>query len=199
MIGKDKRASISHHIVLTGFMGVGKSTVGRLLASLLNLKFSDLDQVIEAQVGSKVCEIFQTSGEAFFREKESEVLGQLLREDAQVIALGGGAFLNPGNLKEIKPRGLTIYLKASIPTLCSRLNRQDPEQRPLLLSHEGLDQKTQVQNLLRQRESLYGLADFWVDTDEKQPEQVAHDILKLISFVPQTQEESSGGEGGHCA
>lgn len=167
---------MSHLIFLTGFMGAGKSTVGQILAQKLNQEFSDLDQLIERQVGLKVAEIFQRHGEAFFREKESLVLRGLCRGDSQVIALGGGAFLRESHREEMKKSGITIYLKASFPVLCGRLKGQDFKQRPLLQGMNALEESTELQELFKQRENLYAQADWIIPTEGKSPGDVALEI-----------------------
>ena len=174
---------MSKLIFLTGFMGVGKSTVGQILAQKLSREFSDLDQLIERQEGLKVFEIFQKHGEAYFREKESLVLHGLCRGNSQVIALGGGAFLKESHREEMKKSGLSIYLKASFPVLCERLRGQDFKQRPLLQQIDVLEDSVELQQLLKQREGFYEQADWIISTDGKSPQDVALEIYSWIKDI----------------
>ncbi|NBU20434.1 shikimate kinase [bacterium] len=180
MIGKNINL-LFNRVFLIGFMGVGKSTLGRILAQKLGYAFLDLDLYIEEKLGMRVCEIFQTHGEAFFRGKESEALTQIIQEkDHVVVALGGGAFLRDSFRQVVNSHGVSIYLKASVGTLCSRLLQDNLEQRPLL---RGLDQqrlKFQVEELLEKRLQAYGEASFFVDTDDQGPQELACKIVELI-------------------
>ncbi|MBI4525255.1 MAG: shikimate kinase [Deltaproteobacteria bacterium] len=163
------------NIALTGFMAVGKSSVGRKLASKLKRPFVDLDQAIEEKEGMKVRDIFDRKGEAFFREREKEVLREVLDRDGQVIATGGGAVLDKQNLRLLKNRSLLICLTAPAPTLLRRSG--SGEDRPLLRAH---DRQRKVEEILQQRKELYAQAHICVDTDRLTIEEVVDTILKAI-------------------
>src|SRR5688572_32419312 len=109
------------NIVLTGFMGTGKTLVGRRLAEELGLGFVDIDEAIEKRVGRSVRVIFETQGETAFRALEAEVIGELASRDRTVIATGGGALLNPQNRRNLEKNGILVCLRARTATVLERL------------------------------------------------------------------------------
>ena len=163
------------NIALTGFMAAGKTVVGRRLARVLGWSFVDLDAVIEADEGRAVREIFTSRGEPYFREREKAALGQVLNGAEQVIALGGGAVVDPDNLRLLKERSLLIWLKVSPQTVLSRTGETDD--RPLL---QGPDRLKRIEELSAQRESIYAEADFTLDTDELTVDQVVQRIQQEL-------------------
>ena len=163
------------NIALTGFMAAGKTVVSRRLARSLGWSFVDLDAVIEAGEGLAVREIFASRGERYFREREKAALGQVLEGSEQVIALGGGAVVDPDNLRLLKERSLLIWLKVSPQTVLSRTGETDD--RPLL---QGPDRLQRIQELSAQRESIYAEADFTLDTDELTVDQVVQRIQQQL-------------------
>jgi shikimate kinase len=126
-------------LVLTGFMGAGKSTVGPLVAESLGWQFLDVDQVIEAACAQTVEEIFRERGEAYFRAQERESIARLLQTDRVVIALGGGAIEDPITRSSLlhSPKTCLVFLDAPMPELLARL-RDAPETRPLLRDADDL-------------------------------------------------------------
>ncbi|MGE5304572.1 MAG: shikimate kinase, partial [Alphaproteobacteria bacterium] len=108
------------NIALTGFMAVGKSAVGRTLARKLKRRFIDLDKVVEKAEGMKVRDIFEQKGEAYFRQREKEALAQVLEQDGQIIATGGGVVLDQENVRLLRDRALLICLGASTDVLLER-------------------------------------------------------------------------------
>ena len=163
------------NIALTGFMAAGKTVVSRRLARSLGWSFVDLDAVIEAGEGLAVREIFASRGERYFREREKAALGQVLEGSEQVIALGGGAVVDPDNLRLLKERSLLIRLKVSPQTVLSRTGETDD--RPLL---QGPDRLKRIEELSAQRESIYAEADFTLDTDELTVDQVVQRIQQQL-------------------
>ncbi len=163
------------NIALTGFMAAGKTVVGRRLARALGWSFVDLDAVIEDGEGSAIREIFAGRGERYFREREKAALGQVLNRSEQVIALGGGAVVDPDNLRLLKERSLLIWLKVSPQTVLSRTGETDD--RPLL---QGPDRLKRIEELSAQRESIYAEADFTLDTDELTVDQVVQRIQQQL-------------------
>ena len=163
------------NIALTGFMAAGKTVVGRRLARSLGWSFVDLDAVIEDGEGAAVREIFASRGERYFRECEKAALGQVLDGSEQVIALGGGAVVDPDNLRLLKERSLLIWLKVSPQTVLSRTGETDD--RPLL---QGPDRLKRIEELSAQRESIYAEADFTLDTDELTVDQVVQRIQQQL-------------------
>jgi shikimate kinase len=145
-------------IVLIGLMGVGKTTVGRRLAKALGLKFRDADEEVERAAGRSVSEIFDDFGEAAFRDGERKVIARLLDEPPMVIALGGGAFVDPETRARIKEKGVSVWLQADVDTLVKRVSRRDT--RPLLRDQEP---HSVLQRLLEARTPAYAEADIHVD------------------------------------
>jgi shikimate kinase len=167
-------------IYLTGFMGVGKTTVGKLLARQKGIPFVDTDAVIEKKAGKSVAEIFASDGEPRFRELEREAIASLATDGvARVVGLGGGAILDPVNQKIILSSGTLIWLRANPETILERVARE-PGQRPLL---EGLSEEeklARIMKMLQSRQPAYGLAPVRVLTDGKNPEQVASEVIGLL-------------------
>lgn len=161
------------NVVLFGFMGVGKTTIGRLLAPRLRYRFVDSDAEAERELGMKIGEAFTTIGESSFRGIERLVIRQLSRGDGQVIALGGGAVLNPLNVEELRRTGRMVLLTAS-PEEISLRTRGDAT-RPLL---NGSDRLTKIRELLDERRERYiAAADMVVDTNGVTPIRVTEAIL----------------------
>jgi len=156
-------------------MAAGKTVVSRRLAQQLNWRFIDLDQVIETNQGLPIERIFSLEGEASFRAAEKEALKQVLEHDSQVIALGGGAVLDPENRNLLNASGLLIWLKVSPNVVLQRIKRRD--HRPLL---QGDNKLQRIQELAAQRESIYAQADIIVETDNQRVDQVVENILCLL-------------------
>ena len=165
------------NIFLVGPMGAGKSTIGRLLASELNLSFRDSDRVIEERTGADIPWIFDMEGEEGFRERETAVLTELSTEANVVIATGGGIILREQNRTIMKSSGFVCYLTASIDQLVERTSRD--KKRPLL-QEENPRQK--IIALLSLRDPLYrDAADFVINTDRRSPKAVAQEIAGLVT------------------
>jgi shikimate kinase len=163
------------NVILTGFMGTGKSSVGRLLASRLNYTFCDLDAVIVEQEGKSINTIFSTKGESYFRNVESSVLKCVLQQSSQVVSTGGGVVISKENRDLMRNSGVVINLVASPDTILHRLQADDG--RPLLRDSKSLPK---IQKLLGEREMYYSEADIRIDTDGKNVEDVARDILNYL-------------------
>lgn len=140
-------------IVLVGMMGVGKSTVGRKLATLLHLNFCDADDEIEEAAQMSVGEIFERFGEAYFRDGERRVIARLIDGGPAVIATGGGAFAQEETRQLILDRGIAVWLDADVDTIVDRVKRKDT--RPLL---KNGDPREIVSRLKAEREPAYSLA-----------------------------------------
>lgn len=164
------------HLHLIGFMGTGKSEVGRVLARRLKLPFLDSDQVIERRARKTVAEIFRTEGAARFRALEKDLADGLTRAVPRVIAWGGGAWLKAGNRKRLRDSGTVVLLTCSPAELWRRLEPEIPI-RPLL---SGPEPKKKFQSLLRKRQGAYKGADMSVPTARKTPEEIARAILKRL-------------------
>ncbi|MDP3149249.1 MAG: shikimate kinase [Ignavibacteria bacterium] len=170
-------------IFLTGFMGSGKSTIGPILANVLGWNFSDLDKLIEHEVGDSVDNIFAARGESFFRSKESEVLKKAGTDSKIVLALGGGTLNDNQNVEFIKKNGISIYLKSSPDEIFRRLKYK--VDRPLLKSEQGqplsaFETKEKIADLLMKRESTYLLADIVYQVDNITVGKTVDDLVKLL-------------------
>ena len=187
------------NIALTGFMAAGKTAVGRSLARSLGWAFVDLDGVIEAGEGSSIREIFVRRGEPYFREREKAALGQVLDGSGQVIALGGGAVVDPDSRSLLKERSLLIWLRVAPLTVLRRT--RGSEDRPLLQGAGGpagadtasaagarpvpaADAEAvklrRIEELSAQREDIYAEADLALDTDELTVDQVVQRIRQQL-------------------
>lgn len=144
-------------VVIVGMMGAGKSSIGRRLAQALHLGFVDSDDEIEKAANLTIPEIFETYGEAHFRDGERKVIARLLSDGGKVIAVGGGAFENPQTRADIAEQGLSIWLKADFETLMARVRRRS--HRPLL---RNPDPEGTMKRLLEARSPNYALADMTV-------------------------------------
>ena len=165
------------NIFLVGPMGAGKSTIGRLLASELNLSFRDSDRVIEERTGADIPWIFDMEGEEGFRERETAVLTELSTETNVVIATGGGIILREQNRTIMKSSGFVCYLTASIDQLVERTSRD--KKRPLL---QVENPRQKIIDLLSLRDPLYrDAADFVINTDRRSPKAVAQEIAGLVT------------------
>lgn len=168
--------TVPGNIFLVGLMGVGKSTIGRHLAEILQRPFFDLDQEIERRTGAGIPLIFEIEGEAGFRRRESALLDELSAGSNIVLATGGGAVLSPENRAHLRDRGHVVYLEADIDTLVERTRRD--RHRPLL---QGVDPRSKLEELLRVREPLYReVAHFTVRTGQRSPSQVARYIATRL-------------------
>ena len=153
-------------------MGAGKSTVGRHLAKKLGWKFIDLDEEIERREGRAISAIFRDDGEPHFRELERLCLQHFCSAKNAVIALGGGAFLDPANRDLAEKTGLTVWLKVSFTNVTDRVRIDGT--RPKFAD------KDQVERLYKSRESCYALAKVHVSTDAGTPESVADEIMGVV-------------------
>jgi shikimate kinase len=163
-------------IVMVGLMGCGKSAVGRRLASRLRLPFVDADEEIEKAAGKSIEDIFEDHGEAYFREGERKVLARLLRAKAQVLATGGGAFMNAETRAAIAQAGITVWLKADLPLLVRRVAKRN--NRPLL---KNGDPEAVMQRLMDERYPIYAEADVTVQSRDVPHEVIVNEILERLS------------------
>jgi shikimate kinase len=154
-------------VVLIGLMGAGKTAVGRRLASRLDLPFVDADSEIEAAAGETISEIFAEYGEDYFRQGERKVIARLLKDGPQVLATGGGAYMDATTRANIKARGVSIWLKADLKVLLKRVGRRD--NRPLLTKG---DPRTVMKKLIDVRYPIYAGADVTVESRD-----VPHDVM----------------------
>ena len=163
-------------VVLVGLMGAGKTSVGRRLAEKLAVPFVDADHEIEAAAGKTIKEIFADHGEPYFREGERRVIQRLLGNGAQVLATGGGAYMNDETRQRIQESGISVWLKASLPILMKRvMKRQD---RPLL---QNEDPEAVMRGLMDKRYPVYALADVTVESRDVQHGQMVNDVVRALA------------------
>ncbi len=166
------------NIYLVGFMGTGKTVVGKYLAKRLKLQFIDLDTIIEAKEKTKIKDIFSRHGEDYFREKEKEAVAEVSKKKNIVVATGGGVVINSENLKRLKESGVVICLFSSPEVIFKRTRTQN--QRPLL----NIDNpEKEIESLLKKRAGFYARADFNIDTSLKSIEEVAQEIIHILKSV----------------
>ena len=163
-----------HHIVLIGFMGSGKTTVGHLVAEKLNWPFVDTDSQIVEEAGLAIPDIFAAEGESGFRERETAVLTRLTTEPPSVISTGGGIITQPRNAPLLKSLGFVVWLSATEADIFSRVSRN--RNRPLLLTP---DPRQTIHNLLEQRRPLYAaFAHLTIETHGLEPEEIAYGVCE---------------------
>lgn len=165
---------MKNNIVLCGFMGCGKSTVGRLLAERLNLQFCDTDVVIEEREGAAISTVFAEKGEEYFRDVERSVIRELSEQNGLVIATGGGAVLSLENAENLRKTGFVVFLEIGPETVLKRL--ESDTTRPLLMRE---NKETAVRELLAIRTPLYSAAGHCTVNAETDPETVAEKIIEL--------------------
>lgn len=173
------RGLLLPNIALVGFMGAGKSSVGRVLARRTGLLFCDLDTEIEREVGLAIPEIFARHGEPFFREQERSALAALCSGSQRVIACGGGTLLDPRNREIVRERCVSVWLRASTEELLRRVTARPLPARPLL---QGAEPGQIIPELLRAREATYQGADLTVLTDGLDVFEVAEEIRRLLGL-----------------
>lgn len=162
-------------IILIGFMGTGKSAVGKLLAKKMSFAFADLDKLVEKQAALKISAIFKQYGEAYFRNFEKNAINSLKTMDNTVVATGGGAVLDPQNVAVMKEEGIVIALDADVDTLWKRL--KSSRNRPLLKAD---DPRRKMEELYYERRPFYSQAHYIVNTTGKTIEEVVQEILILL-------------------
>ena len=164
-------------IALVGIMGAGKSAVARILGERLGTAVADLDAMLEAEEGSSVAELFERSGEAYFRRREGELLSQALAAGARVVACGGGVVLDPARRALLGERCCVVWLEVS-PAEAARRVGKDGAGRPLLRDR---DPAAELAALLTTRAPLYAeVAAVRVPTDGRTPDQVAAEVLEAV-------------------
>lgn len=168
---------IIKNIVLVGFMGSGKTAIGRRVASLLHWDFQDTDTLIEKGANRTISEIFEQKGEPYFRDLETKTLQKLLGTEKQVISTGGGIVLREKNWGLLRKLGPVIALEASPQTVFRRVGRK--KHRPLLRSK---DRFQQIESMMRERAPFYAKADFTISTDQKSTPQVAREIVQRLGI-----------------
>ena len=156
----DVKTTLLKTVALVGMMGSGKTAIGRSLAARLDVPFLDTDAAMEEAAQATIPEIFERDGEAFFRDREAEVIERLLDGPPAILSTGGGAFLAERNRRAISAKGLSVWLKADLDLLWERVRHKDT--RPLL---RVPDPRGRLASLLAEREAHYAQADLVVEAD----------------------------------
>ena len=180
-------------VVLVGMMGAGKSSVGRRMALRLGIPFVDADTEIEKAAGMTISDIFAARGEAEFRAGEARVILRLLEGGPQVVATGGGAFLNPDTRAAISAKGVSVWLRAEFDVLMKRIRRR--HDRPLL---KTADPAATLRKLIEEREPVYALADLTVQSREVTHDKIVDEIVSALAGhvgAPCSGSPAPGGGG----
>jgi len=165
------------NIVLTGFMGTGKTTIGRLLAKNLRMRLVDVDEEIEKDQNMSINDIFSTHGEQHFREIETAMIKKLSQNKNSIISTGGGAVLRKENMDALKENGVVFCLNAGVETILKRTRRN--EDRPLLKVENP---KEKITELLAYRRPFYEQAGIMIETDAKTPGEVVQEIMEKLKW-----------------
>ena len=166
------------NVVLIGFMGTGKTSVGRLLAARLGCAFHDLDHKIEEKYGMSIPAMFREHGESYFRAREKEAVRAAAQRANLVIATGGGTVKDPENVTLLRRRGILVALTADVDTILQRTATRG--RRPVLDHADAGDRRAAVMQLLAERRHIYEDADITVDTSGRSPLEVAERILQAL-------------------
>ena len=169
---------MKNNLILTGFMGTGKTSLGKLLAEKLGRCFVDLDQKIEQDTGLTVPQIFEMYGEKYFRELEKKAVEEVSQRRNLVIATGGGTVKDEENIRMLKSSGMIICLTTEPEEIFRRTERRG--ERPVL--DGGEDRLATIKKLLTERQKFYAQADYTVDTTDWSPLQIMNDICKHFSL-----------------
>jgi shikimate kinase len=176
-------------VVLVGMMGAGKSSIGRRLAGRLNVSFVDADNEIEKAAGMAIPEIFSVHGEPYFRAGEARVIARLLEGGPQVLATGGGAYMNPSTRDAIRARGVSVWLRATLDVLTRRIKRRSD--RPLL---KNVDTVATLRRLIEERYPVYAEADLIVESRDVPHDTIVDEIVAGLHarLVGKTNSEAGG-------
>ncbi len=178
----DNPLKVPRTIVLIGLMGAGKSCIGRRLATLLGLKFVDADTEVERAADCTIEEIFERHGEAAFRDGERRVIERLLGQAVQVLATGGGSFMNPKTRAAIQDQAISVWLRADLDLLLKRTGRRN--NRPLL---KRGDPRAILKGLMAERYPVYSEADIVVDSVDGPPEITVERVRAAVEDYLDTQ------------
>ena len=178
-------------VVLVGMMGAGKSSIGRRLAGRMEIPFVDADAEIEKAAGMTIADIFATQGEPYFRGGEARVIARLLDGGPQVLATGGGAFMNPETRAAIRAKGISVWLRATLEVLNRRIKRR--VDRPLL---KDTDPVETLRRLIEVRYPIYAEADLTVESREAPHETIVDEILAGLRGYLQPKDNPNSDAGG---
>ena len=160
------------NLVLVGMMGSGKTLIGKLISKQTKFKFIDIDNKIEEKEKMKIAEIFKKKGEKYFRECEEEITLSFLKGVKQILSLGGGAYINNNIRRECKKNSLSFWLNWKKDVIIKRINGS--KKRPLAMTLS----ETDLERLISDRAKIYGLADFTINCDQLNKNEIANKIIK---------------------
>lgn len=167
----------SNNIVLIGFMGCGKTTVGRVLSKKLGINFLDTDYQIEKRLMLKINDIFANMGEDYFRKVESDIIQNISKDFRGIISTGGGSILNKVNVQSLKSIGKLVYLKSSAESILYNLRRSN-KNRPMLKNNFNLGY---IQKFIKSRDDVYNkIKDYDINVDNLSIDQIVYSIIKLM-------------------
>ena len=165
---------MNKNLILTGMMGAGKSTIGSLLAKVLNFKFIDMDSLIEEKEKMTIKKIFASKGEAYFRNIEKKITLNNIQDSKKVIALGGGAFINPIIRNEVLLKTSSFWIDIKPDTLIKRTNKSN--KRPLI---DNKNLKRDIYRIYEERKDFYGLADYKINCNRLNKIQIVNKIVEI--------------------
>ena len=161
------------NLILIGMMGSGKSTIGSLISKKLNLKFIDIDNILENEAKMKIAEIFEKKGENFFRNLEEKITLKVLSSTNNIISLGGGSFINEKIRKEILVNNFSFWLNSDAKTLLKRIKKN--RKRPVVFSLND----TEILELIEKRKKIYSKAQFKINCHNLKKSEIVNQILKI--------------------
>jgi len=164
---------LNKNIVLLGMMGSGKSTIGYLLSKKLDLKFKDVDKIIEKETEHKISWIFESKGENYFRKLEEKITLQLLKSDKNIISLGGGAFINENVRKEVLSKSLSFWLYWDNSTIIKRISKS--KKRPIAFKTSSFE----INKLITDRSKIYSLANFKINCEKLSKNMIIKKIIDI--------------------
>ena len=165
------------NLILIGMMGSGKSTIGRLLAQKLNLRFFDIDFLIENKTDMKIAEIFEKKGEDAFRNLEKEITLKFLNKTNCIISLGGGAFINEIIKKKVKKKGIAIWLNWNSQTLINRIRKN--KKRPIALNLDD----NELKDLINSRSKIYSKANYKINCENMNTIEIVKKITQIYERI----------------
>ena len=161
------------NLVLLGMMGSGKSTIGYLLSKNLNIKFNDVDKIIEREEGCKISKIFEKKGEIYFRKIEERISLKLLRSNKKIISLGGGGFINDNIRREILSNHISFWLDWNNSTLINRI--KSSKKRPIAFNST----ENQIKKLIYERSKMYSMANFKINCEKFSKNEIVKKIKDI--------------------
>ena len=184
---KVKQWALHRTVVLVGMMGSGKTAIGRALAQVLDVPYVDSDAEIETAANATIAEVFERSGEPFFRDREAEVIARLLQSEPCILSTGGGAYLAERNRAAISEHGVAIWLDADLDLLWERVRHKDT--RPLLRTP---DPRATLADLFKERGPIYAMADLRAVADPAfSIEEMTQEVLHVLCSRPDVLEPAS--------